>query len=92
MKNELLYGDDNKVDLSGNMISKHKSAASKECMWHNKISNVKNKDVTQALKQISLYYSPASVHDAAEVLLEKMHERGGISMSTDDAVGLLETE
>ena len=51
-----------------------------------------NKDVPHELKQISLNYSPASVHDVAEVLSEKMCERGGMLMSTDDAAGLLETE
>jgi hypothetical protein len=48
--------------------------------------------VPHTLKQISLNYSPASVHDFAEVLLEKMRARGGMAMSTDDAAGLLETE
>eukprot|EP00957_Ditylum_brightwellii_P048630 3690403-Ditylum_brightwellii.AAC.1 len=37
-------------------------------------------------------FLPASVHDVTEVLLEKLHRRGGILMSTDDAVDLLETE
>eukprot|EP00957_Ditylum_brightwellii_P013804 1039920-Ditylum_brightwellii.AAC.1 len=71
---------------------KHKTVASKECVQHNKISNVKKKDVPQALKQIPLHYSPASVNDAAEMLLEKMRERGRMLMSTDDAAGLLKTE
>ena len=103
VENGLSYGDDNKADLSGNMLSmcvcpgcpckkKHKTAASKECVWHNQISNVNNNDVPHALKEISLNYSPASVHDVAEVLLEKIRERGGMSMSTDDAAGLLKTE
>eukprot|EP00957_Ditylum_brightwellii_P080758 6142466-Ditylum_brightwellii.AAC.1 len=87
VENGLLYGDDNKADLSRNMLSicicpgcprkkKHKTVASKECGWHNTISNVKNKDVPQALKQISLHCSPVSVHNVVEVLLEKIHERG----------------
>eukprot|EP00957_Ditylum_brightwellii_P167779 12772362-Ditylum_brightwellii.AAC.1 len=56
------------------------------------MSNVKIKDVLQALKQKSLHFSPASVHDDAEVLLEKLHKKRGMLMLTDDAVGLLETE
>eukprot|EP00957_Ditylum_brightwellii_P068647 5211689-Ditylum_brightwellii.AAC.1 len=61
-ENGLLYSDDNKADFSGNMLSmcicsgcpgkkKDKTAASKECVWHNKLSNVKNNDVPEALKR-----------------------------------------
>ena len=74
------------------LVRKNTRPQHQKSVRHNQISNVNNKDVPHALKQISLNYSPASVHDVAEVLLEKMRERGGMSMSTDDAAGLLETE
>eukprot|EP00957_Ditylum_brightwellii_P203620 15335485-Ditylum_brightwellii.AAC.1 len=52
VENGLSYGNDNKADLSRNMLSicicpgcprkkKHKIASSKECVWHNKLSSVK---------------------------------------------------
>eukprot|EP00957_Ditylum_brightwellii_P009117 689416-Ditylum_brightwellii.AAC.1 len=71
---------------------KHKTASSKELIWHNKLSNVKNKDMPHALKQLEIDFLPASAHDVAEVLLEKLCSRGGISVSTDDAADLLKTE
>eukprot|EP00957_Ditylum_brightwellii_P202786 15331806-Ditylum_brightwellii.AAC.1 len=37
-------------------------------------------------------FLPASVHDDAEVLLEKLHRRGEISISTNDATDLFRTE
>eukprot|EP00957_Ditylum_brightwellii_P183508 13978591-Ditylum_brightwellii.AAC.1 len=77
VKNGLSYGNGKKADLSGNMLltciclgcprkKKHKTASSKECVWHNKPSNVKNKDVPQELKQLAINFLPASVHDVVE--------------------------
>eukprot|EP00957_Ditylum_brightwellii_P022974 1734018-Ditylum_brightwellii.AAC.1 len=71
---------------------KHKTASSRECVWHNKLSNLKNNDVPQALKQVAINFLPANVHDVAKVLLEKLCGRGEISVSTDDAADLLKTE
>eukprot|EP00957_Ditylum_brightwellii_P027621 2087967-Ditylum_brightwellii.AAC.2 len=56
----IAYGDDNKTDLGGNMVSifacpgcprkkKHKTATSKECMWHKKLTGIKHKDVPHSL-------------------------------------------
>eukprot|EP00957_Ditylum_brightwellii_P014531 1094101-Ditylum_brightwellii.AAC.1 len=45
-----------------------------------------------ALKQPEINVLPANLHDVAEVLLEKLCGRGGISVSTDDAADLLKAE
>eukprot|EP00957_Ditylum_brightwellii_P176138 13412029-Ditylum_brightwellii.AAC.2 len=71
---------------------KNKKSSSKGCDWHNKLNNVKNKDVPGALKQLAIDFSPTSVHDVAEVLLEKLCRRGGISVSTDDVEDLLKAK
>eukprot|EP00957_Ditylum_brightwellii_P063392 4811591-Ditylum_brightwellii.AAC.1 len=103
VENGFLYSDDNKADLSRNMLStcicpgcprkkKHKTKSSKECIWHNKLSHLKNKDMPGALKQFAMDFLPASVHDVAEVLFEKLCGRGGIPVSNDDTADLLETE
>eukprot|EP00957_Ditylum_brightwellii_P136745 10427475-Ditylum_brightwellii.AAC.1 len=42
---------------------KHKTASSKECAWHDKLSNVKNKDAPGALKLLAADFLPASNHD-----------------------------
>eukprot|EP00957_Ditylum_brightwellii_P161849 12323169-Ditylum_brightwellii.AAC.1 len=53
---------------------------------------MKNKDVPQALDQLAIDFLTASVHDVVEVLLEKLCDRRGIFVSTDDAVNLLKAE
>eukprot|EP00957_Ditylum_brightwellii_P032028 2428525-Ditylum_brightwellii.AAC.1 len=65
---------------------KHKTTASKECVWYNKLSNVKNKDVPQALKQLAIDFLPTSVHDVAEVLLEKKNSNCSNKNSSQDTV------
>eukprot|EP00957_Ditylum_brightwellii_P157206 11964202-Ditylum_brightwellii.AAC.1 len=58
----------------------------------NMLNNVKNKDVSGALKQLAMEFLPANAHDVADVLLEKLCRRGGRLMSTDGVVDLLGTE
>jgi hypothetical protein len=92
----LAYGDDNKADLGGNMVSSckcpgcprtknHKTAQSKNCLWHNKLIGVKNNDVPATLAHITSNYSPATVYDVAELLLRKLEERNGAAMSVAEA-------
>eukprot|EP00957_Ditylum_brightwellii_P133697 10193819-Ditylum_brightwellii.AAC.2 len=71
---------------------KHKTTSSRECIWNNKLCNVKNKDVSESLKQITINFLHASAHDVVEVLLEKLYNRGEILMLTDDVADLLKTE
>eukprot|EP00957_Ditylum_brightwellii_P075756 5757516-Ditylum_brightwellii.AAC.1 len=70
---------------------KHKTTSAKTCVWHNKLRNVTNKDVPQAIKQLVQGFLPANVYDVTEVLLEKLHKREGL-MTTDEAAQLLENE
>ena len=92
----LAYGDDNKADLGGNMVSSwkcpgcpgtknHKTAASKQCVWHNKLTDVKNNKVPDVLAELTIQFLPATVYDVAEVLLKEFQQRNGAAMSRSDA-------
>eukprot|EP00957_Ditylum_brightwellii_P000688 54135-Ditylum_brightwellii.AAC.1 len=62
-ENGLVYGNSYMADLSKNMLptcicsgcpgkKKHKTTLSKQCAWHNKLSNLKNKDMPEALEHL----------------------------------------
>eukprot|EP00957_Ditylum_brightwellii_P112715 8591889-Ditylum_brightwellii.AAC.1 len=101
IEEEISYGDDNKADLGGNMVStcacpgchrkkNHKTAASKECTWYNKLTGIKHKYVLHSLEQLAHKISPASVFDMAEALLMKLHEKGAVTM--DMATDLFQSD
>ena len=99
IKDGITYGKDNKADLGGNMVStcvcagcpgkkKHKTATSKECVWHNKFVDVNNKQIPDMLQRFAAKYSPKGHLDVADLLLESLATRG--TMLLVDATTILE--
>eukprot|EP00957_Ditylum_brightwellii_P170198 12956251-Ditylum_brightwellii.AAC.1 len=45
----------------------HKTASSKECVWHKKFVNVNTKDIPNTLQQFTAKYSPKGHLDVADL-------------------------
>jgi hypothetical protein len=75
------YGDDKGCDLDGNMVStcecpgcpgkkNHKTAKSKECIWHQKFIGVTASKTREAIDKLTEQYSPVGGIDATDLLAD----------------------
>eukprot|EP00957_Ditylum_brightwellii_P027800 2102104-Ditylum_brightwellii.AAC.1 len=66
----------------------HKTASSKEHVWHKKFSDVNTKDIPNMLQQFAAKYSPIGHLDVADLLLKLLAARGTLLLA--DATAILE--
>ena len=95
------YGSNKGSNISGDMISlcacpgcpgkkNHKSAKSKECIWHNKFIGITSTQVPSTINQIASEYSPLDpTTDAVDVLANILSQH---AMTVNDAKAALQVK